>query len=96
MSAHENGELRLQQLCTQDKWWRLPHLRKLNLLILIPFFASYVGGFDGSMLNGIQTVQNWQECKAAPLGACYFQGQYTDLSSKQISTILLVLFWAFW
>jgi hypothetical protein len=28
---------------------------------MVPFFTSYVGGFDGSMLNGIQTVSQWQK-----------------------------------
>ncbi|KAM0271132.1 hypothetical protein ACHAQH_009181 [Verticillium albo-atrum] len=69
MSAHENGELRLQQLCTKESWWRVPHLVKLNLLLLIPFFTSYIGGFDGSMLNGIQTVTHWQDDFNHPSGS---------------------------
>ncbi|CAH0057188.1 unnamed protein product [Clonostachys solani] len=69
MSSNEVGELRLLKLCTQESWWRVPHLLRLNLLLLIPFFASYVGGFDGSMLNGIQTVQQWQEDFEHPSGS---------------------------
>lgn len=57
--------MRVQELCTKKSWWRVPHLIKLNILLLIPFMASYVGGFDGSMLNGIQTVPKWQK------GKCY-------------------------
>lgn len=60
-SANESGHLRLQALCTQESWWRVPYLIKLNLLLMVPFFTSYVGGFDGSMLNGIQTLPQWQE-----------------------------------
>ncbi|KAH6679996.1 general substrate transporter [Plectosphaerella plurivora] len=69
MASHENGDLRLQELCTKESWWRVPHLVKLNLLLLIPFFASYIGGFDGSMLNGIQTVQHWQDDFNHPSGS---------------------------
>lgn len=67
MSAtNENGELRVLKMCTQESWWRVPHLVRLNLLLMVPFFAAYVGGFDGSMLNGIQTVEHWQECECRP------------------------------
>jgi hypothetical protein len=34
---------------------------QLNLILMVPFVSSYVGGFDGSMLNGVQTVQQWKE-----------------------------------
>lgn len=63
-ATNEDGHLRLLNLCTKESWWRVPHLVKLNLLLLVPFFSSYVGGFDGSMLNGIQTVTQWQECQS--------------------------------
>ncbi|KAK7408885.1 hypothetical protein QQX98_008946 [Neonectria punicea] len=42
-------------------WWQVPHLLKLNLLLLIPLITSYVSGFDGSMLNGMQSVPVWQQ-----------------------------------
>lgn len=62
MAAVEDGTLRLLELCTTDKpWWRVPHLVKLNMMLLVPFITSYVGGFDSSMLNGIQTLPQWQE-----------------------------------
>lgn len=57
----ENNELRIQELCTKESWWRVPHLVKLNLILMVPFVSSYVGGFDGSMLNGVQTVEQWKE-----------------------------------
>lgn len=69
-SSNEDGELRLLKLCTQESWWRVPHLVRLNLLLLVPFFASYVGGFDGSMLNGIQTVAQWQEGESLRIYTC--------------------------
>lgn len=61
MADTEDGFMRLRELCTKKSWWRVPHLIKLNLLLLVPFVTSYVGGFDGSMLNGIQTLPKWQE-----------------------------------
>ncbi|OAL52923.1 general substrate transporter [Pyrenochaeta sp. DS3sAY3a] len=68
MASTEDGDLRLLQLCSKESWWRVPHLVKLNLLLMIPFLSSYVGGFDGSMLNGIQTVPKWQEDFNHPRG----------------------------
>jgi hypothetical protein len=62
-AAAENGELRLLQLCTKESFWKVPYLLKLNMLLFIPFLTSYVGGFDGSVLNGMQTVEHWQTCK---------------------------------
>ncbi|GKT54489.1 hexose transporter protein [Colletotrichum tofieldiae] len=62
MASAERGGLRLLELCTTESWWRVPHLVKLNLLLFVPFLTSYVGGFDGSMLNGVQTLTHWQEC----------------------------------
>ncbi|KAM5347647.1 hypothetical protein ACJ41O_007471 [Fusarium nematophilum] len=45
--------LRIQDLCRNlDKpWWRVPHLVKLNILLMVPFLTSYVSGFDGSMVT---------------------------------------------
>jgi hypothetical protein len=60
--AHEAVNIR--DICPNlDKpWWRTPHLLKLNALLMVPFFSSYVSGYDGSMVNGIQTLPQWQEC----------------------------------
>ncbi|KAK7425964.1 hypothetical protein QQZ08_007546 [Neonectria magnoliae] len=49
-------------------WWQVPHLLKLNLLLLIPLITSYVSGFDGSMLNGMQSVPVWQHDMSTTLG----------------------------
>ncbi|KZL66990.1 hexose transporter protein (Lactose permease) [Colletotrichum tofieldiae] len=69
MASAERGGLRLLELCTTESWWRVPHLVKLNLLLFVPFLTSYVGGFDGSMLNGVQTLTHWQEYFDHPRGA---------------------------
>jgi hypothetical protein len=64
MASAENDELRLLKLCTNETWWKVPHLVRLNMLLFVPFLTSYVGGFDASVLNGMQTVQHWQTCKS--------------------------------
>ena len=40
---------------------RLCLLVRLNALLFVPFLTGFVGGFDGSMLNGVQTLKHWQE-----------------------------------
>lgn len=42
-------------------WYKVPHLLKLNVLLLVPLVTSYLTGFDGSMMNGLQAVPVWKE-----------------------------------
>ncbi|KAL2113436.1 hypothetical protein VUR80DRAFT_4052 [Thermomyces stellatus] len=49
-------------------WFKVPHIARLNLLLLVPLITSYVSGFDGSMLNGMQSVPRWQEDFNHPSG----------------------------
>ena len=49
-------------------WYRKPHLLKLNLLLIIPLLSSTVNGYDGSMLNGLQSMSQWQESLDHPKG----------------------------
>ncbi|KAH7161781.1 general substrate transporter [Dactylonectria macrodidyma] len=51
------------------RWWRHPNLRALNLWMLIPLLSIFSQGFDGSMMNGLQSVSNWQAYFGTPTGA---------------------------
>lgn len=53
----DDSQVRLKDVCPElgQSWWRVPHLLKLNVLLIVPFLTSYISGFDGSMVNGIQT-----------------------------------------
>ncbi|PVF99738.1 general substrate transporter [Serendipita vermifera] len=48
-------------LLHSGKWWQHGYIVKLNLLLIIPLITSYANGFDGSMMNGLQSVERWQE-----------------------------------
>jgi hypothetical protein len=62
----------------EQPWYRVPHLLRLNILLMVPLLTSYLVGFDGSMLNGVQTVPAWQNGTSLdPLGSCLLQ---TDTS----------------
>lgn len=47
-------------------WWREPGLRKLYLMMPILFLGATINGYDGSLLNGLQTMDPWQECTRQP------------------------------
>jgi len=51
------------------KWWRYKNLRSLNLWMLIPLLSIFAQGFDGSMMNGLQSVSHWQTYFGTPKGA---------------------------
>ncbi|KAF6808286.1 lactose permease [Colletotrichum sojae] len=50
-------------------WYSTPHLLKLNLLLLVPLFSSASVGYDGSMMNGLQTLPQWRGFFGNPEGA---------------------------
>lgn len=42
-------------------WIRVPHLLKLNVLIILSTFVTATNsGFDGSILNGFQSMNVWE------------------------------------
>ncbi|KAK7207584.1 general substrate transporter [Myxozyma melibiosi] len=49
-------------------WFQYPHLLKLNTLLLAPILTNMTNGFDGSMLNGLQSVPAWIEYFDHPSG----------------------------
>ncbi|KFY94732.1 hypothetical protein V500_03095 [Pseudogymnoascus sp. VKM F-4518 (FW-2643)] len=50
-------------------WWSYKNLRTLNLLLLCAIVTDITNGYDGSMLNGIQSVPQWQKFFGHPTGA---------------------------
>jgi hypothetical protein len=63
-AEQQNGEPgNIFSLCRDygTYWWNVPHLRKTNIALLVPLLGSYVSGFDGSMMNGLQSVPAWNE-----------------------------------
>ncbi|KAI0886966.1 general substrate transporter [Annulohypoxylon maeteangense] len=50
-------------------WYRTPHLIQLNLILLVPMLSSASLGYDGSMMNGLQTLTQWKTFFGNPEGA---------------------------
>jgi hypothetical protein len=51
----------------EKPWWRYPMLFKLNTLLLCAFLGQLTVGFDGSMLNGMQSPE-WNKDFENPTG----------------------------
>jgi sugar porter (SP) family MFS transporter len=49
-------------------WIKVPFLRKLNALLFISMLASTNNGYDGSMLNGLQSMETWRDYFNHPTG----------------------------
>lgn len=49
-------------------WWKKGHLVRLNLLMVLCMLSSTNNGYDGSMLNGLQSMETWQEYFNHPTG----------------------------
>ncbi len=47
----------------QKPWYMIPHLRHLNFVLLAALVMPATNGFDGSMVNGLQTLPIWQQSK---------------------------------
>lgn len=48
---------------TEVGWWQQPYLRRLYFMMPFLFLGSTTLGYDGSVLNGLQTMTTWQDCK---------------------------------
>lgn len=56
----------ISRLVSEDKtpWYRKKNLRSLYLtLVPAALGVEMTSGYDGSVLNGLQAVQVWQDCK---------------------------------
>lgn len=49
-------------------WFRVNHLLKLNLLLLVPLTVSSTAGYDGSLMNGLQSIVQWRDFFGNPQG----------------------------
>ena len=49
-------------------WYKQRHLLILNLMMVVPFLSSTTNGYDGSMLNGLQSMVQWRTSFHNPTG----------------------------
>ncbi|GMF00430.1 unnamed protein product [Ambrosiozyma monospora] len=61
---------KLAPIIAQDPvpWYKKRHLVQLNILLFSPLLASAGGGFDGSLMNGLQSLSTWKTQYDNPTG----------------------------
>lgn len=66
------GATLAEVLPVTDKWWfQQSHLLRLNLILLVPLLSSSVAGYDGSLMNGLQSLPQVRSM-------CVSTGENTD------------------
>ncbi|KAL3474430.1 general substrate transporter [Aspergillus californicus] len=50
-------------------WFQVPHLLQLNLILIVPLLSSAVAGYDGSLMNGLQSITEWKDYFGNPTGS---------------------------
>ncbi|KAH8176524.1 sugar transporter domain-containing protein [Sarocladium implicatum] len=50
-------------------WYKHPGLRRLYLMMPVLFLGATINGYDGSLLNGLQTMEPWREYFNHPEGS---------------------------
>ena len=67
-------------------WYRDPGRRKLYALLLIALLSSATNGYDGSLMNGVQSITFYEKCKVGEI-----QVRLQALTIYQTSTTLTVV-----
>jgi len=75
----ERADHQAQLAVPHVTWWKDPGLRHLYLMMPILFLSSTVNGYDGSLLNGLQTMDQWSTYFNNPNGATL--GLYTAIQN---------------
>ncbi|ANB12665.1 galactose permease GAL2 [Sugiyamaella lignohabitans] len=50
-------------------WYKTPHLLHLNLILFFTFLSGIYNGYDNSLLNGLQSMPEWETYFGSPAGA---------------------------
>lgn len=50
-------------------WYKQPHLLRLNFCLFSLFLFSSANGYDGSLMNGLQALTQWNAFMDYPTGA---------------------------
>jgi hypothetical protein len=60
--AVQNEAICSPPMGSEVPWWKQPLLRRLYFMMVFLFLGSTTLGYDGSVLNGLQTMTTWQDC----------------------------------
>ncbi|KZO93447.1 general substrate transporter [Calocera viscosa TUFC12733] len=62
-------ELDIADLLDKRPWWRNSRLCLLNTWLLLLLMTSYANGYDGSMMNNLQVLDQWRTTMGDPSSA---------------------------
>jgi hypothetical protein len=63
LSGSEDVAQTSHTMGSEVPWWKQQMLRRLYFMMPFLFLGSTTLGYDGSLLNGLQTMDSWQDCK---------------------------------
>ncbi|KAL3462487.1 general substrate transporter [Aspergillus heterothallicus] len=79
-NTEDNGDVQLAVAATAKKvWWKDPQLRRLNFCLFSLTLLSSSNGFDGSLVNGLQSLDSWMSFMQTPDGTWlgFINGMYS-------------------
>lgn len=53
---------------TASKWWKDPGLRKMMIAIVVLWGNAFTWGYDGTLLNALQSMPQWNAQFDTPTG----------------------------
>jgi len=56
----DNTDVKYKHLLHPGPWYKNPRLVRLNACIVLLLITSSTNGYDGSMMNGLQSLTQWQ------------------------------------
>ncbi|KAF8331378.1 general substrate transporter [Cantharellus anzutake] len=65
----KHAQTSFDHLLYKGKWYHNKGLLVLNFLLFLPLISTYVNGFDGSLMNGLQSVALWEDFFHHPHGS---------------------------
>ncbi|KAG8875075.1 hypothetical protein FRB97_005409 [Tulasnella sp. 331] len=67
--ANAGASAGMHDLLHSGAWWKNSRRIKLNAWILLLLITSSTNGYDGSMMNGLQTLTQWKSAFNNPTGS---------------------------
>lgn len=65
----ETSEGNIEDFITETRpWYKVPHLRALSFHVFVIALSSTTSGYDGSVLNGYQSLEAWRTHLGNPTG----------------------------
>jgi hypothetical protein len=94
MTSHSDADnfegLTLKDVIPNNRkpWYKNPTLVKLNTLLLCALITQIAAGYDSSMLNGMQSLPQWQKYFGQPTGTRLGAMTFAPAGGSLISVLI--------